>query len=142
MMSNLRYCTSRRRTRSRWRGGSGAISRGPLSRRRCSGWTNDGYRRSSMMARRWNPLLAALFAVALVLSAGASAQTYPSKPIKLVVTFPAGGGADFVGRVIASKLTDALGQPVVIDNRAGAGGMVGNDVIAKSVPDGYSLLLG
>jgi tripartite-type tricarboxylate transporter receptor subunit TctC len=95
-----------------------------------------------MMATRWNPLPAALFALALVFSAGPSAQTYPSKPIKLVVTFPAGGGADFVGRVIASKLTDALGQPVVIDNRAGAGGMVGNDVIAKSAPDGYSLLLG
>jgi tripartite-type tricarboxylate transporter receptor subunit TctC len=72
----------------------------------------------------------------------AVAQPYPSKPIKLVVTFPAGGGADFVGRVIAGKLSETLGQPVVVDNRAGAGGMIGNEVIAKSAPDGYSLLLG
>ncbi len=72
----------------------------------------------------------------------ASGQAWPAKPIKLVVTFPAGGGADFVARAVAPKLGDALGQPVVIDNRAGAGGATGNEVVAKSAPDGYTLLLG
>jgi tripartite-type tricarboxylate transporter receptor subunit TctC len=88
-----------------------------------------------------------LFAGAVALQALACAplafgQTYPTKPIKIVVTFPAGGGADFVARAIAPKLSEALGQPVVIDNRAGANGGIGNEVVAKSPPDGYTLLLG
>ena len=87
-------------------------------------------------------LAAALLSVALMSAPRAFGQTYPNKPIKLVVTFPAGGGADFAGRVIAAKLAEALGQPVIIDNRAGGGGMIGNEAIAKSPPDGYALLLG
>src|SRR3954451_25203600 len=89
---------------------------------------------------------AAVFAAAMTLSlaliAPVAAQPYPARPIKLVVTFPAGGGADFVGRAVAPKLSDSLGQPVVVDNRAGAGGAIGDEIIAKSPPDGYSLLLG
>jgi len=71
----------------------------------------------------------------------ALAQPYPSKPVKLVTPFPPGGSADVIARLTAQKLGEALGQPVVIDNRAGAGGVVGNDYAAKQPPDGYTLLL-
>ncbi len=73
---------------------------------------------------------------------GATAQSYPAKPIRMIVTFAPGGGADFVGRVVGQKLSDALAQPVVIDNRAGANGAIGNEAVAKAPPDGYTLLLG
>jgi tripartite-type tricarboxylate transporter receptor subunit TctC len=72
----------------------------------------------------------------------AAAQNYPSKPIRLIVPFVAGGGTDLVGRTIGQKLTGTLGQPIVVDNRAGAGGVIGADLVAKAVPDGYTLLLG
>ena len=67
---------------------------------------------------------------------------WPSKAIKLVVPFPAGGGYDFMARNIAQKLTESLGQPVIVENRAGANGNIGSDAVAKSTPDGYTLLLG
>ena len=87
--------------------------------------------------------LAVLFgSIALPMAPHASAQPYPAKPIKIVVTFAAGGGADFVARVIAAKLQDSLGQSVVVENRAGAGGAIGAEFVAKSPPDGYTLLLG
>jgi tripartite-type tricarboxylate transporter receptor subunit TctC len=85
---------------------------------------------------------AASMSLALICAPQALAQTYPNKPIKLVVTFTAGGGADFAARAIAAKLNEPLGQPVVVDNRAGGNGMIGNEAVAKSPPDGYSLLLG
>ncbi len=66
---------------------------------------------------------------------------YPNRPIQLVVTVPPGGAADFVARIIGSKLADALGQPVVISNRGGAGGTTAAAAVAKSDPDGYTLLL-
>jgi tripartite-type tricarboxylate transporter receptor subunit TctC len=72
---------------------------------------------------------------------GAQAQAWPAKPIKLVVTYPPGGTVDAVARVIAPKLSTRLGQPVVVDNRAGAGGAIGGDVVAKSPADGYTVLL-
>ena len=72
----------------------------------------------------------------------ATAQSYPVKPIRMIVTFAPGGGADFVGRVVGQKLSEALAQPVVIDNRAGANGAIGNEAVAKAPPDGYTLLLG
>jgi tripartite-type tricarboxylate transporter receptor subunit TctC len=72
----------------------------------------------------------------------AFAQTYPSKPIRLVVPFPPGGAVDFYARVVQPQLTERFGQPIVIENRTGASGMIGADNVAKSAPDGYSLLLG
>jgi tripartite-type tricarboxylate transporter receptor subunit TctC len=72
----------------------------------------------------------------------ACAQAYPTKPIRLVVPFPPGGSLDVVARAIGQKLTEAWGQPVVIDNRPGAGGNIGADLVAKSAPDGYTILEG
>lgn len=69
------------------------------------------------------------------------AQTYPSKPIRLIVPFPAGGPNDFFARTLGSKLSPAIGQPVVIENRSGAAGMAGTDVVAKSAPDGYTVVI-
>jgi len=69
----------------------------------------------------------------------ANAQPYPSKPIRLVVGFPAGGPADFFARTIAQKLSDLAGQPVVVDNRAGAGGMVAAEIVARGPADGYTV---
>src|SRR4051812_20926736 len=71
----------------------------------------------------------------------ASAQAWPAKPLKLVTPFPPGGSADVIARLIANQLSMQLGQPVVIDNRPGAGGLVGNEYAAKQPPDGYTLLL-
>lgn len=70
------------------------------------------------------------------------AQAYPSKPIRLVVPYAAGGGTDFVGRAIADKLSAAFGQAIVVDNRAGANGVIGSEIVAKAVADGYTLLIG
>jgi tripartite-type tricarboxylate transporter receptor subunit TctC len=69
------------------------------------------------------------------------AQAYPAKPVRLVVAFPAGGGIDSVTRLLGPKLSDALGQQMVIDNRAGASGNIGTDYVAKSAPDGYTVLM-
>jgi tripartite-type tricarboxylate transporter receptor subunit TctC len=74
--------------------------------------------------------------------AAAQAPTYPDKPIRIVVPFPVGGVADTFGREIGRKLTEAWGQPVVVDNRTGAGGNIGADIVAKSAPDGYTLVIG
>lgn len=70
------------------------------------------------------------------------AQSYPSRPIRLVIPFPAGGPTDTIGRAVAQSITAGLGQPVVLDNRAGATGNIGADAVAKSAPDGYTLVIG
>ncbi len=87
-------------------------------------------------------LLAALFLVTLAGTLPACAQEYPRKAIRLIVPFAPGGGNDTVARAIAQSAGASLGQPVVIDNRAGAGGMLGAQLAAKSPPDGYTLFLG
>ncbi len=87
-------------------------------------------------------LIGALFAGALLLAAGpAGAQAYPSKPIRWVVPFPTSGATDILTRTIAQKLSEALGKPVIVDNKPGAGGALGSDIVAKAAPDGYTLLM-
>ncbi len=79
---------------------------------------------------------------AALLSANAFAQAFPSKPIRIIVAFPAGGGTDIVARMIAPRLGEALGTQVVIDNRAGAQGVIGTELAAKSAPDGHTMFMG
>jgi tripartite-type tricarboxylate transporter receptor subunit TctC len=78
----------------------------------------------------------------LALSAGAAAQAYPSKPIRLIVPWSAGSGTDLMARSLAAKMTDALGQQVIVDNRGGAGATIGSELAAKSAPDGYVAYIG
>jgi len=78
----------------------------------------------------------ALLAVLAAASVPVAAQDYPSRPITLIVPFPAGGGVDVVGRIVADRLSLALGQPVIVENRGGAAGVIGTRVAAKVAPDG------
>src|SRR5258706_15820889 len=85
-------------------------------------------------------LLLALCLAAL--PAGPAHAAYPERPVRLIVPFPPGGAVDVTARIVAERLTARLGQPVVIDNRAGAGGALGAELAAKAAPDGYTLLVG
>jgi len=88
-------------------------------------------------------VLAALAAVCWLMPAGgASAQDYPNRPMRWIMPFAAGGPSDFVARVMAGRLSEALGQSIVVDNRDGASGMIGSQMVAGATPDGYTLLVG
>lgn len=94
------------------------------------------------MSARTHGLLIMILLVGGAASPGTSmAQRYPAQPIRLVVPFPPSGGADILARAIAQKLTESLGMQVVVDNRSGAGGMIGTENVARATPDGYSLVL-
>ena len=92
-----------------------------------------------------NQLLARLMGLCLglsLLSSQVHAQGFPNKPIKAIVPFAAGSATDQIGRAFAQKMSEVLGQPIVVENKAGVNGMLGADAVAKSVPDGYTLLIG
>ena len=88
-----------------------------------------------------NLLASSMGAGAVLVTAFASAQGYPSKAVRVIVGYPAGAGNDVVGRLVMSELSRAFGQQFIVDNRPGAASMLGTDLVAKSQPDGYTLLL-
>jgi tripartite-type tricarboxylate transporter receptor subunit TctC len=91
------------------------------------------------MKRRFARTLCIAVAAAAPLAAGA--QSYPVKPVRLVVPFPAGGSADLTARLVAGKMSEKMGQPLVVDNRIGASGMIGSELVVRSAPDGYTILM-
>jgi tripartite-type tricarboxylate transporter receptor subunit TctC len=95
-----------------------------------------------VQVRRAALLCAAVAAAAAVVVPCAQAQSYPSKPIRMIVPFPAGGGSDSTARILAQRLQDRLKQTFLIENRTGAGGAIGLEAVARAAPDGYTTLLG
>src|SRR3989440_2446286 len=93
------------------------------------------------MNRLWSVIAAGLSVAAAMVALPALAQSYPSKAIRLVSPFPPGGSVDVVGRLLAAKLSETLGQQMVVDNRSGASGLIGTEVVMNSPPDGYTLLI-
>src|SRR6267378_4446239 len=95
--------------------------------------------RSGAMRRARFLAVAVVFAL---FSAGAVAQSpFPSKPLRVIVPFPAGGTTDIVARLVAARMSETMGQPAVVENRGGAGGSIGADAVAKAAPDGYTILM-
>src|SRR5262245_25683787 len=92
------------------------------------------------MLNRRSVMLSAAGAL-LGLTTSAAAQDYPSKPVRLIIPFPPGGSNDVVGRMIATKLGERLGKQIVVDNRGGAGGVIGTEAAANAAPDGYTLCI-
>lgn len=95
-----------------------------------------------MPSLRLSGLIAALMTGSIACSSHAAAQDYPTRPIRLVVPFPAGGGVDLVARVLAKSVSGQTGWNIVVDNRQGAGGALGVEVVARAAPDGYTMVLG
>src|SRR5688572_18108626 len=136
--------------RGRWqvRGGSLRELRAFRHSHRLPGELATTGSRVPARARTINPMeetmkTRALFTAFLVLAlaaGGGYAQSYPTKPIRLIVPFPPGGQTDVVARTVAQKLSEAFGQQVVVDNRTGAAGSIGIDIALKSIPDGYTML--
>src|SRR5215471_1429165 len=93
------------------------------------------------MAFHWFPRRVAAITLALCAATCVFAQGYPTKPVKIVVPYSAGGPADIYARFVGDRLQKSLGQPFVIENRPGAGAIIGTDAVAKSAPDGYTLLM-
>lgn len=93
--------------------------------------------------QKWHRIFAAgtLGLLSLALQPVAMAQVYPSKPIKMIVPFPAGGTTDIVARLVAQRMSESMGQAVTVDNRGGAGGAIGADLMAKAAPDGYTIMM-
>ncbi len=79
--------------------------------------------------------------LATAFSGPAYAQDYPVRPMRMIVPFPPGGGADFIARILGQKMTEQWGQPVVVENRSGASGTIGMEIAARATPDGYTILL-
>src|SRR5262245_51946125 len=88
------------------------------------------------------PLKCAALLLSLVMTSGAAAQGWPSKPIHVIIPFVAGGSSDIVGRAIAAKFQEQLGQPGVVENKPGANGAIAAEFVAKAEPDGYTILVG
>jgi tripartite-type tricarboxylate transporter receptor subunit TctC len=118
-----------------------ARGRCPASRRGDWSWGGDG----AIPPGRWHSVLLrlaiAMFAPALFFAEATLAQPYPAKPVRIVVPFAPGGPNDILARVIGQKLTEAWGQQVIVENRAGGGTVIGTEIVAKSPPDGYNLLM-
>ena len=93
------------------------------------------------MAYRFSIVMAFSLATAL-LPSPAHAQTYPVRPVRLVVPYPPGGATDFTAREISQALSESMGQQFVVDNRSGAAGTMGHNIVAKAAPDGYTLVVG
>ena len=93
------------------------------------------------MTKPWIRALLAGLLAATGLGAHAQAQTYPNRPVRIIVPYVPGGTVDLVARVLAQRLTEQMGQPFVVENRAGASGVIGSDLVAKAPADGYTLLV-
>ena len=100
-----------------------------------------GMKRTDMRLRQLSLAFLAILVIALTISTQAQAQTYPNRPIRLISPFPPGGGNDVLARIIGAKLADRVKASIVIENRPGAGAVIGIQALAKSAPDGYTLVL-
>jgi tripartite-type tricarboxylate transporter receptor subunit TctC len=112
------------------------------SRRRGWGWGGDGAQPPGLWHRVLRSLAVALMLAATLGTQSSFAQTYPSKPVRMIVPYPPGGATDILARVIGQKLGESLGQQIVVENRPGATGNIGAEVAAKAPTDGYTLLMG